>query len=66
MIIENIKTTNSKENPIEYLFGLMLIYGKWEEKNKELNSIKIQIPLSGQHLAHEETLDSIIKKLQQE
>jgi hypothetical protein len=44
---------------------LLLIYGKWEGK-KELNSIKIQIPLSGQYLAHQEFLDNIIQKLQQE
>lgn len=31
---------------------------------KELNSIKIQIPLSGQHLAHEEDLDAKINTLQ--
>jgi hypothetical protein len=43
MIIEGIK--EKKENIWGYIFGLMLIYGKFEEKNKELNSIKIQIPL---------------------
>lgn len=32
----------------------------------ELASIKIQISLSGQHLAHEENLDTMIKQLQQE
>ena len=53
------------EKILGYIFGLMLIYGKWEGK-KELTSIKIQIPLSGQHLAHQEFLDDVIKKLQQE
>lgn len=32
---------------------------------KELSSIKIQIPLAGQHLAYAETVDIIIKKLQE-
>lgn len=60
------KKIDSIENALGYLFGLFLIYGKWEEKKNELNAVKIQIPLSGQHLAHEEILDNIIKKLQQE
>lgn len=73
MIIEGTEERNkseSIENTLGYIFGLLLIYGKWEGKwegeSKELNSIKIQIPLSGQHLAHEETLDAMVKKLQQE
>lgn len=68
MIVEGIEEgekRESVENTLVYLFGLLLIYGKWEEKNKELSSIKIQIPLAGQHLAHAETLDMIIKKLQE-
>ncbi|HMS90914.1 MAG TPA: hypothetical protein PKC87_01735 [Candidatus Absconditabacterales bacterium] len=110
MIVEGIEEENKREsveNTLIYLFGLLLIYGKWEEKNtldhqknkgnegfldergtpangetgsmnevkggqiskvamgKELSSIKIQIPLAGQYLAHTETLDMIIKKLQE-
>lgn len=64
--IEGESTVESTEEMIGYLFGLMILYGKWEGKNKELTSIKIQIPLSGQHLAHAEILDTIIKRLQQE
>ena len=55
-----------QEHGLGYLFWLMIMYGKWEEKNKELNAIKIQIPLSGQHLVHEENLDRIIKTVQQQ
>ncbi|MFA7298877.1 MAG: hypothetical protein WC010_04505 [Candidatus Absconditabacterales bacterium] len=63
---EELNKTESIENTLGYIFGLLLIYGKWEAKSKDLNSIKIQIPLAGQHLAHEETLDTMVKKLQQE
>ena len=68
MIVQsNEKHDNErKENGLGYLFWLMIMYGKWEEKNKELNSIKIQLPLSGQHLVYEEKLDMIIKALQQQ
>lgn len=68
MIVEGIDQETrreSVENTLGYLFGLMIIYGKWEKKDKELNSIKIQIPLAGQHLAHQDHLDNIAKKLQE-
>ncbi|EKD25431.1 MAG: hypothetical protein ACD_80C00058G0006 [uncultured bacterium (gcode 4)] len=64
MILQGIEETEGETDILGYLFGLMLIYGKWEAKSKELNSIKIQIPLSGQHLVHEEDFDIIIKILQ--
>lgn len=63
--IEDINERESIENTLAYIFGLFLIYGKWEEKNKEVNSIKIQISLSGQYLAHEEGLNMQIDKLKQ-
>lgn len=62
MIIEGIK--EKKENIWGYIFGLMIIYGKFEEKNKELNSIKIQIPLFWQYMKYEEELDTMIQILQ--
>lgn len=68
MIVDGVEEGDKREsleNTLVYFFGLLLIYGKWEEKNKELSSIKIQIPLSGQHLAHAETLDIMINKLQE-
>lgn len=61
-----IQQNERRENGLGYLFWLMILYGKWEGKNKELNAIKIQIPLSGQHLVHKEKLDMIIKALQQQ
>lgn len=36
MIVEGIEEgekRESVENTLAYLFGLLLIYGKWEEKN---------------------------------
>lgn len=66
MLVQGINETNEEEeeNSISYLFWLILIYWKREIKNKELASIKIQIPLSGQHLIHQEKLDAMIKDLQ--
>lgn len=66
MIVQWIESEDSKENILGYLFGLMVIYGKREGKKGELTSIKIQIPLAGQYLAHQEPLDGIIEKIQQE
>ncbi len=57
------ESENNKEDILGYIFGLMIIYGKWEGKKWELTSIKIQIPLAWQYLAHQENLDIIIKKL---
>jgi hypothetical protein len=54
------------EDVLSYLFGLVLLYGKLDAKKGELASIKIQIPLFGQYLSHQETLDKIIKDIQQE
>jgi len=64
---ENIANeVQNTENMLSYLFGLLLIYGKFDAKKWELSSIKIQIPLFGQYMTHQETLDRIIKDLQQE
>ncbi|MCX6822673.1 MAG: hypothetical protein NTX91_01575 [candidate division SR1 bacterium] len=60
--------TNEKpqiEDILSYLFGLTLIYGKFDAKKGELASIKIQIPLFGQYLAQQEMLDKIINELQE-
>jgi hypothetical protein len=46
------------------LFGLLLLYGKFDAKKGELASIKIQVPLFGQYMKHTETLDSIIREIQ--
>ena len=64
MILSGIEDDANEISLLGYFFGLMLIYGKWEEKGDALNSIKIQIPLAGQYLAHEEDLDVRIDMLQ--
>lgn len=64
MILQGIENEDGETDLLGYFFGLMLIYGKWEGKNKELSSIKIQISLFGQYLAQQEFLDMMIKKLQ--
>jgi hypothetical protein len=61
--------TNNTIQPqdiFSYLFGLVLIHGKFDAKKGELASIKIQIPLFGQYLSQQEMLDKIITELQQE
>jgi len=47
------------------LFGLMIIYGKFETKNKELQSCKIQLPLSWWYLQMQDKIDEIISILKQ-
>jgi len=51
---------------LNFLFGLTILYGKFEVKGEELRSIKIHLPLFGQYLHYKETLDQIVKKLQTE
>ncbi len=61
--------TNNAIKPqdiFSYIFGLVLIHGKFDIKKNELTSIKIQIPLFGQYLAQQEMLDKIITESQQE
>ncbi len=64
MLVSGIEDDTNKDDILWYFFGLMVTYGKREGKNMELASIKIQIPLSGQHLVHEEILDANINILQ--
>jgi hypothetical protein len=69
--LQHAKEDRTQEKPqtkdiLSYLFGLTLIYGKFDAKKRELASIKVQIPLFGQYLAQQEMLDKIIKDLQQE
>lgn len=64
MILSGIEDDANEISLLGYFFGLMLIYGKWEDKGDALNSIKIQIPLAGHYLAHEEDLDVRIDMLQ--
>ena len=48
---------------ISFLYGLLLLYGKFEVKGKELLSIKIQIPLFGQYLAYQDKFDLLLGQL---
>lgn len=54
------------ETILSYLFGLVILYGKFDVKKDELVSIKIQLPLFGQYINQQEQLDEIIQKLQQD
>ena len=68
MMIEWMEWENkiqSSEEILGYLFGLFIMYGKFDAKKWELAAVKIQIPLFGQYLAHQEILDKMIKTLQQ-
>jgi hypothetical protein len=51
---------------LSFLFGLLCLYGKFDSKNGELSSIKIQLPLFGQYLKQQETLDTMIQSLQKD
>jgi len=56
----------AKEHRGEYasfLFALTLLYGKLTIKNNELMGIKIHIPLFGQYMKYEETLDTVQQQL---
>lgn len=51
---------------IWFLFGLTLLYGKFENKWEKLSAIKIQLPLFGQFLSLWDEIRNIQKKLQEE
>ena len=59
-------TDKPASDAISLLFGLLCVYGKFDGKNGELSSIKIQLPLFWQYLAQQENLDQMIKSLQDE
>ena len=54
------------EDMLSLLYWLTLLYGKFEAKNGELMSIKIQIPLFWQYLKYQENFDHIILDLQKQ
>jgi len=56
----------SLEEKLSLLYGLTLLYGKFESKNGELMSIKIQIPLFWQYLKYQENFDHLILELQKQ
>lgn len=51
---------------IWFLFGLIILYGKFENKWEKLSAIKIQLPLFGQFLSIWDEIKNIQKKLQEE
>ena len=51
---------------IWFLFGLILLYWKFENKWEKLSAIKIQLPLFGQFLSIWDEIKNIQKKLQKE
>lgn len=73
VLIENIEsslTSNIEDLDIRWqiwlLFGLALLYGKFETKWDKLSSIKIQLPLFGQYLTLWDNLINIQKSLQEQ
>ena len=61
IIIEDLDV----EWKIWFLFGLILLYGKFENKWEKLSAIKIQLPLFGQFLSIWDEIKNIQKKLQE-
>lgn len=59
-IIEDLDT----QWQIWLLFGLILLYGKFENKSEKLSAIKIQLPLFGQFLSIWDEIKDIQKNLQ--
>lgn len=51
---------------LSFLFGLMIFYGKFDTKNWELASIKIQIPLFWEYMTQQNDFDHVIQSLQKE
>jgi len=62
IITEAIPCTGT-EKRISLLFWLLVLYGKFDAKNNELTSIKIQLPLFGQYAKHIEMLDTMMNQL---
>lgn len=55
-----------RKSSLGLLFGLAVIYGRFDIKNTTLYSIQIQIPLFGKYMRHEEMFDNIAKILSDE
>ena len=50
-------------DPTSFLFGLALVYGDFNIKNNDLKSVKIQIPLFGQHKENIDIIQEAIATL---
>lgn len=57
---------SSMEEKLSLLYWLILLYGKFEAKWKELLSIKIQIPLFWQYLYYQDHFDIMLRDLQKQ
>lgn len=65
--IETTATVDDgKKNIYSFLFWLFLIYGKFDGKWWIISSAKIQIPLFGQYLKHEEMINTYIDQLKKD
>jgi len=62
----SLEDLDGREQIISFLFGLVLLFGKFESKEGQLNSIKIHLPLFGQYLSIQEKLEGMIASLQQQ
>ena len=62
---KNLQNLESLEENISFLFGLTILYGKFEAKGEQLNSIKIHLPLFGQYLQLAEEIEKLVEKLQE-
>ena len=51
---------------LSFLFGLTLLYGKFELKGNELKSIKIHLPLFWQYLQYKDSFNAMIQNLQED
>lgn len=58
--------TETRDQSLSFLFGLVLVYGKFEVKNNSLNSIKVHLPLFGQFIKYEQELNKIKESLAKE
>jgi hypothetical protein len=58
--------TETRDQSLSFLFGLVLVYGKFEIKNNNLNSIKVHLPLFGQFIKYEQELNRIKESLAKE
>ncbi|MDR0607701.1 MAG: hypothetical protein LBG52_05135 [Candidatus Peribacteria bacterium] len=60
----NLSVEEGIEQLLNHFFGLTLLYGKFETKNGQLNSIKIQIPLLSTYAKLQEVFQKQITHLQ--
>ncbi|MCK9467480.1 MAG: hypothetical protein M0P94_04100 [Candidatus Absconditabacterales bacterium] len=61
--IKNKNEEELKYDPINFLFGLRLVYGDLNIKEKNLKSIKIQVPLFSAFQENEELIDECVNSL---